>query len=426
MVGGRMVQENSTNRVLIIDDDPDLRDFLADVAESLGMTVLAADEPADFLECYRSFQPNVILLDLMMPQVDGIQVLEALGAEKCASEILLMSGADSKVLNSTARFAEAQGLTVRDCLRKPIALDDLESALQSQQSTPFEITEETLKRAIENGEITAFYQPKINVCSDVEWDILGVEALARWVHPEHGLIPPIDFIPLAETTGLIDPLTEVIVSTALSQAQRLSELGLEIDVAVNVSGALMADPSFPDKLSELLKANEVAASRLIVEITESVALSESTAAIADLTRFRLKGMRLAMDDFGTGYSSLIQLHRMPFSELKIDMSFVQELGKGSDAEVIVRSIVDLGHNLGLSVCAEGVETRFALDFLKSLGCDQAQGFFISKALPENDLLEFMNKNQGASLKSVAKTMQRESAAGTTSVGSPDVSSKALG
>lgn len=424
-----MVKKNSMNRVLIIDDDPDLRDFLADVAESLGMTVLAIEEPVEFLECYRSFRPDLILLDLMMPQVDGIQVLEALGSEKCSSEILLMSGADSKVLNSTARFAEAQGLIVRDCLRKPIALGDLECALQPQKANLLEISKETLERALENGEITAFYQPKINVCSNVAWDVLGVEALARWVHPEHGLIPPIDFIPLAETTGLIDPLTETIVSTALAQAQRLSEIGLEIDVAVNVSGALMADPSFPDKLSELLKANEVAASRLIVKITESVALSESTAAIADLTRFRLKGMRLAMDDFGTGYSSLIQLHRMPFSELKIDMSFVQELGKGSDAEVIVRSIVDLGHNLGLSVCAEGVETKFALDFLKSHGCDQAQGYYISKALPEHDLLDFMNKNQCASLTNVAETMQRSAASETASVVATDsggAPSEALG
>ena len=166
--------------------------------------------------------------------------------------------------------------------------------------------------------------------------------------------------------------------------------GQSIDVAVNLSAMTLADPAAPDILAEKIAGHAVDSSQIVFEITESAAMDEHAAATASLTRFRLKGFKLSMDDFGTGYSSMVQLYRMPFSELKIDQSFIFDLSKNEEARTIIRSIVDLAHNLNLTVCAEGIETPDVLEFLREIGCDQAQGYLISKPLPQEELALFLD------------------------------------
>ena len=217
-------------------------------------------------------------------------------------------------------------------------------------------------------------------------EVSSLESLVRWDRPGHGLVPPDEFIPLAEQTGLIESLTDYVLHAALKQIAQWRENGSSVAVAVNLAPQLLSDLDLPDRLSDLLAEYGVDGSALIVEVTESAAMTDAARTMDILTRLRLKGIELSMDDFGTGYSSLVELYRMPFSEMKIDKSFVIDVNRDKEAEVIVRSIVDLGHNLGLKVCAEGVETEEAMSFLRSIKCDLAQGYFLSKPLPPSDMM----------------------------------------
>ncbi|NQU70519.1 MAG: EAL domain-containing response regulator [Rhodospirillales bacterium] len=390
----------STNRVMIVDDDPNIGDLIVQVAEDLGFQTAYIERSELILETFQSFDPDLIVLDLMMPNADGVQVLRTLAKEECEAEIILFSGADARVLNTAARLAESHGLRIRGRMHKPIEINALEAMLSRSAAPSADDLEEELRVAISKADFSVHYQPKVNLKSEREWTVESVEALARWACPGRGFIAPCVFIPLAERTGLIDRLSEVVIEKAIKQANVLNQDGYSIDMAVNLSPLLLTAPDVPDRLTQQLDHYGVDSSQLIVEITESAAMADDALTMENLTRFRLKGMKLSMDDFGTGYSSLVQLYRMPFSELKIDQSFVMEIDANEEARVIVRSIVDLAHNLNLTVCAEGVETRETLDFLCSIGCDQAQGYFISKPLAEADLTRFLaenSPNQAASI-----------------------------
>ena len=273
-----------------------------------------------------------------------------------------------------------------DALQKPILVPELERVLSRVSGEERPITEHDLGEAISAGELVLHYQPKVELKSGRAWTMDSVEALVRWDCPNRGLVPPDEFIPLAERTGLIDSLTEYVLHAALEQITQWSNDGLSVAVAVNLAPQLLSDLDLPDRLSDLLTEYGVDGSALIVEVTESAAMTDTARTMDILTRLRLKGIKLSMDDFGTGYSSLVELYRMPFSEMKIDKSFVIDVNRNKEAEVIVRSIVDLGHNLGLKVCAEGVETEEAMDFLRAIKCDIAQGYFLSKPLPPSDVM----------------------------------------
>lgn len=253
------------------------------------------------------------------------------------------------------------------------------------------ITERDLREAIEGDQLVAYYQPKIKLSAEGDWGVASCEALVRWEHPQRGMIFPDAFIPLAEESGLILPLTEYVVGAVVRQIRHWQDDGLSLSVAVNIAPQLLDDPKLPDRLHDLVKEYDLPASRLILEITESGAMADAAHTMEILTRCRLKGFGLSLDDFGTGYSSLVQLHRMPFSEMKIDRSFVMDMDRDEEAKIIVRSIVDLGHNIGLSICAEGVETQEALDYLSSLNCETAQGYHMSRPIPAEEILPWCNQ-----------------------------------
>jgi diguanylate cyclase (GGDEF)-like protein len=239
-----------------------------------------------------------------------------------------------------------------------------------------------LRQAIAERRLLLNYQPKVSLRTG---QVDGLEALARWVHPQRGFIPPDEFIPLAERTGLIRPLTTLVVEEALRQYLQLREAGHDLSVAVNLSARILGDPQFPDELAELLATAGVEASKLHLEITESMIMEDRSRSMEVLDQLHEMGHPLSIDDFGTGYSSLAYLKRLPVDEIKIDKSFILNLGVDSDDEMIARSTVDLGHNLRLRVVAEGVETPEAWHKLAEMGCDQAQGFLMSRPLPPGEL-----------------------------------------
>lgn len=392
-------------RLLIVDDEPDVGTLLAEVAKGSGFQVKVISGSLDFPDAFQTFHPNLILLDLMMPDLDGLQILRSLAEAHCDAHIILASGADGRVLNATARIAGELGLTIKKILRKPIAVEDLEAVLGDYMASARPLTADELRSAIERKQIYAHFQPKLDLSAGYPGTTVGIEALARWDHPVRGAIPPSEFIPIAERSGLISGLTDLVIEDALTHAQALQAEGHAIDLAINLSPAVVANPTFADSLGNRIEAFGIRPSSLIVEITESVAMTDHSRAMENLTRYRLKGMRLSLDDFGIGYSSLLHLHRMPFSELKIDRAFVSEVDTDEDAKTVVRSTVELAHALGLTVCAEGVESRRILNFLRMIGCDQAQGFYISTPLPGAAMIDFLERNskRGAETKTRAIT-----------------------
>jgi EAL domain-containing protein (putative c-di-GMP-specific phosphodiesterase class I) len=240
-----------------------------------------------------------------------------------------------------------------------------------------------LRRAIERGELVVHYQPKAELSSG---RIVGVEALVRWEHPEHGLLPSNSFVPIAERTGLIKPLTLHVLGVAVAQATAWQAAGLDLHVAVNLTIPDLLDLELPDRIGGLLLENGLEPGRLELEITESSILADPFRVRQVLTRLNEMGLRLAIDDFGTGYSSLAYLKRLPVQAIKIDRSFVSGMCEDPSDATIVRSTIDLGRNLGLAIVAEGVESLETWNALRGLGCSLAQGFLIGRALPPDELV----------------------------------------
>ena len=239
-----------------------------------------------------------------------------------------------------------------------------------------------LRAAIAQGELLLYYQPKLDHTSG---RVSGVEALLRWPHPVHGLIAPDQFIPLAEQTGLIAPLTWWVLETALAQCQTWARAGLLLGVAVNLSARTLHDLALPARITALLATYGVPAGLLTLEVTESALMADPTRALNVLTQLAEQGVCLAIDDFGTGYSSLAYLKRLPVHQLKIDRSFIQHLVEGGADAAIVASTIGLGHHLGLRVVAEGVETAEAWQLLAASGCDVSQGYHLSRPVTATEL-----------------------------------------
>jgi diguanylate cyclase (GGDEF)-like protein len=251
-----------------------------------------------------------------------------------------------------------------------------------------------LRRAIPGGELELHYQPKLNLGSR---KASHVEALVRWNHPQHGQIPPDDFIPLAEHSGIIRMLSDWVVHEVIRQCAAWSEQGLEIGIALNLSAMDLSCGELPDVLTAYLTKYQVDPARIILEVTETAVMRDAVYALEVLNRLRACGVQLAIDDFGTGYSSLSHLKRLPVNELKIDKSFVLTMADDNDDAVIVRSTIELAHNMGLKVVAEGVEDERTLDMLRSYHCDVAQGYLISRPLPLQQATEWLRRSHMAAL-----------------------------
>jgi diguanylate cyclase (GGDEF)-like protein len=254
-----------------------------------------------------------------------------------------------------------------------------------------------LRRAIPAGELELYYQPKLNLGSR---EASHVEALVRWNHPQHGQIPPDDFIPLAEHSGIIRMLSEWVMHEVIRQCAAWSEQGLEIGIALNLSAMDLSCGELPDVLTAYLTKYQVDPARIILEVTETAVMRDAVYALEVLHRLRACGVQLAIDDFGTGYSSLSHLKRMPVNELKIDKSFVFTMADDNDDAVIVRSTIELAHNMGLKVVAEGVEDERTLDMLRRYHCDVAQGYLISRPLPLQQVTEWLRRSHMAVLEPI--------------------------
>ncbi len=380
----------SASRVIVIDDEPAVGTFIGRVARRAGFDVIVTADAGDFKQRVRSWRPGLIVLDLGMPETDGIELLRFLADERITARILIISGFDEKILDAAERLGSARGLNMAGVLRKPVLIEELTEMLHKIVHDASGVTPQRLSQAIDAGELYLEYQPKIALDTMTP---IGVEALVRWRHPQLGLVPPMTFIPVAEESEIIHRVSEWVLSEALRQREAWSRMQLSMTVAVNLSAKNVDSKDLSNLVANRLSQPNFEPRQLILELTETAAMRDADRAMDVLTRLRIKGIGLSIDDFGTGYSSLSQLQRLPFSELKIDKSFVIDCTSSKDNAAIVFAVIDLSHRLGLKVVAEGVETADALRLLAKAGCDAAQGYFISKPIGGDKIPAWLAANQ---------------------------------
>lgn len=381
---------DNVNRVLVVDEEPDVVDFIGRTARAAGYSVASARSGAEFVQLYETFLPSLILMELQLPDTDGVELLRSLAARGCTAAIVLVGGMDERVLAAAHELGVGHGLAMCGTLSKPISVADLQTKLVAMLHEDPQLHAEDLERGIARAEFVPYYQPKASLVQN-GWVVDGVEALARWQHPRLGLVMPNEFIPLAEQNGLIGDLTSAMLAASLRQLEEWQQQGLRLTCAVNLPPSLVTDLSFPDRVAKMLAENGVDGSQLVLEITETATIQNPTTTMDILTRLRVKRIGLSLDDFGTGYSSLTQLYQMPFNEMKIDKSLVMNVPHSREANTMVGSLIELAHNLGLKTCAEGVENRAALDMLAIMGCDRCQGYFISRAIPAAEIPNFVSQ-----------------------------------
>jgi EAL domain-containing protein (putative c-di-GMP-specific phosphodiesterase class I) len=373
------------NRLLVMDDDPDVGTFFGQVGEDLGFDVRVLTDPLQFSATVAEFSPSVILLDLQMPGRDGIELLRELSGLGRNPKVLIASGLDSRVLTTASELGISMGVDIAGSFCKPIALDELEVLLVRLKSQKKVITAAHLRQAIDQGQLVVHYLPKATFKSPGKWIIEGAEALVRWEHPEYGLLYPKDFIRLAEETGLITEVTDFVFRASMEQARVWFANGLYMELGVNLSAQFLGDLGFPDRLLTLIRENNLDPSMITLELTETAAMHDPAVTLDILARLRVKNINLCLDDFGTGQSSLTHLYRMPFSEVKLDNQFTNDMRLREDARAMVEGLVYLAHKLKMRACAEGVEDAATLQMLEAMHCDKAQGHHIGAAVRAKDL-----------------------------------------
>lgn len=384
----------SGGHILIVDDNAQITRIIARVAEQVGFTFTEVTDSLQFEEAYQSKPASLVMLDLNMPGKDGIELLDYLVAQKCQSRIMFISGADRRVLGTMEQLTISRGLDFAGTLKKPFDVSKLRETLTAHAKSHGVPTIDDLDAALESNEISVAYQAKVDLGSG---RIIGAEALARWDESDTGTVNPEFFVSMAEDTGRISSLTDVVLGKALRAAHEWSSIAPDFQISINLSPQLLSDTSLPDRIDAAMKSLDFQPGRLQLEITERGAMADVNQSMAILSRLRLKGAGLAIDDFGTGSSSLVQLYRMPFGEIKIDKSFVMDMLKHREAEVIVNSIILLGKSMGLTTVAEGVEDQATMERLKEMGCDQAQGYFISRPLSETEFSQWLHDHVRDSL-----------------------------
>ena len=362
-------------RLVLADRAGPSRAGLAHAARAAGFTVEEADDGAGALAFLDRGTADLLVVDVASPAIGGIALLDTIAARGDRVRVVLAGDAESPELATAEDLARQGGIDVVGLLRKPIVPTDLAALLRLVGPASVHLRHGELEHAIREGEIEAHYQPKYALI-DGHLSLMGAEALARWRHPRLGLLEPSMFFDELEAGGLEYALTERMLGEATALAARCRDRGHHLEFAVNVTPALVSDPTWPDRIEHYLELHDLPPRCLALEITEGSMIHHALRSFDVLSRLRVRGIPLLLDDFGAGYSSLMRLHVLPFSEIKIDRTFIAGMLEQVSARTIVAAIIDLAHKLGLTACAEGVESQEAVVALDAMGCDYLQGYHL--------------------------------------------------
>jgi EAL domain-containing protein (putative c-di-GMP-specific phosphodiesterase class I)/FixJ family two-component response regulator len=383
-------------RILVVEDQGFQRWAVTRLLEQLGMkAIFAAVDGNEALELFRTSDPpiDIVVSDLNMPGMDGMEFIRHLGASGRPVSVIVASELDRALIASVGSMTQAYGIDLLAAIQKPVTAQKLEEALRSYrrkeglgavQEAPFSLDE--ILEAVRNDEFEPFFLPKMDIASQ---SLVGAEAVARWHHRDRGVVVPAAFIPRLEENAMIDGLTESIVRKAALACYTWRREGFSGNVSVNVSLASLTDLGLAERLTQIVREMGIDPQDVILEITETAAATHLGKVLENLSRLRMKGFGLAIDDYGTGYSSMQQLTQIPFTELKIDQSFVRNATTKRTSRAVVESSLEMASKLRIEAVAEGVETRDQLVLLRDLGCPLAQGYLIGKPMPGDDFRRFV-------------------------------------
>lgn len=388
----------SVKRLLIVDDDPRVCRTIERIAERSNFDVFSLDQSIRFEAAFEYFQPDVILLDLCMDQTDGVEILRFLSKNGTRARVVLMSGVEERLLSTTTDLGRSMGLVMELPLRKPVNPDQLHERLEEMlanstadiegQREP--ITAKRIASAIHGDELLIHYQPIIELRSNC---LVAAEALARWNHPEEGLIPPERLISIAEDHGLIESLTSKLLVTAIESAAQWKQQLPNLSLCVNISPQLLKELQFPDQIQELLRLYDFPPEKLVLEVMGGHPGHHLTNAIDVLTRLRLRNVRLAYDNFGVHSSTLEHASRLPYDILKLDRSFVADVTQNSSTVAAARSIVELATSMNCELVAVGIENAAIRNRLSKIGCQLGQGFHIAPPMCTEDFAQWATQWQ---------------------------------
>jgi EAL domain-containing protein (putative c-di-GMP-specific phosphodiesterase class I) len=391
--GRKIMTEKPAIKILVLDDDPLMLKLLSHMLDKLDFqSVITCDNGRAALEWIDipGNYPELILLDLNMPEMDGVEFVRHLVERHYSGTLILVSGEGERMLQAAERLVHSHKISLLGYLHKPFTLEKMAELFRKwipqPQSKPRAAKKiysaDEVRAAISGGELVNYYQPKVEVATG---HVVGVETLVRWKHSHDGLVFPDQFIGVAEAHGLIDDLTRVVLTGALAQTRLWQEIGLTLQVAINVSMDNLESLDFADFVARQAAEAGVPPQQVVLEVTESKLMRDARAPLEILTRLRLKRFLLSIDDFGTGNSSLAQLRDIPFDELKIDQSFVHGAWNNNTARAMFDASLGLAKQLNMKTVAEGVEDQDDWDLLRTTGCDTAQGYFIARPMPAADL-----------------------------------------
>ncbi|WP_410498631.1 EAL domain-containing protein [Chitinibacter sp. S2-10] len=384
--------------LLVVEDDDFQRHMVVEMLQSLGVTsineVCNGKQALEVVRKMDATAQNIAVCDLNMPEMDGMEFLRHLGKESRNISVIITSALDRKVLSSVSRMVKMYDIELLGTVEKPILRERLQEILaQYKQSDAkwaqvgaarqFELEE--ILQGVRANQIEPYFQPKVDLKTG---RLIGAEALARWLHPEYGEISPAAFIPTLEVNGLIDDLTLLILEKSAIACRLLIERGHILSISVNISLVSLHDENLADHLTQVVRNAGVDPQYIVLEITESAAISDIGRVLENLARLCMRGFTLSIDDYGTGYSSMQQLTRIAFSELKIDQSFVKDFTESEILSVVVESSIDIAHKLQMKSTAEGVETDQDRKMLSQMGCDVGQGYLFAKPMNLAAFLEF--------------------------------------
>jgi EAL domain-containing protein (putative c-di-GMP-specific phosphodiesterase class I)/FixJ family two-component response regulator len=389
--------------ILLVDDDPFMLGLQSRMLHAMGYQAVATAGSAQVaLKGLQTGQrtADVIVCDLNMPGMDGVEFLQALNAGQYCGSVILLSGEGARIMHTVQKLLSGGRLTILGALEKPAQPESLRALLDCwvplngaapAAATASLVTAAEIHQANRLHEWTLHYQPKVSLFTGA---LTGMEALARWNHPQHGLVYPDSFIALAEDCGAIDSLTDWVLRESITQLARWTAEGMPIHIAVNVSMDNLRAPDFARRVGGMVRDAGVSPQDVTLEITESQAMSPSPEPLEALVRLRLQRFKLSIDDFGTGHSSLAQLRDVPFTELKIDRGFVHGARSNQIIRPMLEGSIGIAKRLGMISVAEGVETEQDWHLLREIECDTAQGYYIGRPMRAEYLPAWMLEWQG--------------------------------
>ena len=382
-------------RFLVVEDHDFQRRMLSQMLRGFGaLSVHSAADGGAALEITRDPERpiDIVISDLEMPGMDGMEFIRHLGEAGARVSLILASALDRKLIASIATMAEAYGMTLLGVAEKPLTKTKLDALLRLHWGidnpapyVPTSVVEfgiDEIAAGLRNDEFAPWFQPKVEIATR---RVRGVEALARWQHPQRGLVSPFAFVPVLEEKNQMDDLTWLILRKTANALTRWQAAGFDGTVAVNLSIKSLSSPDLCERVSRIVDEQRLDPRCFMLEVTESAATSDLARVLENLARLRVRGFGLSIDDFGTGYSSMQQLSRVAFTELKIDRTFVANAAREESARIILSSSLDIARRLGLTAVAEGVETQAEWDLLSKLGCELAQGYWIARPMEAETL-----------------------------------------